>query len=159
MTRTRSKSVSGTHAAPPLQAPIVAEPPASYRVEPPLVPDSSMLGALLFQEPERSEAQTRIAGRELNAPTLLDYEIVNIALKKARQGQPAMAAQGLAQYPELPLRLHNVDAPAVFALAERYSLTAYDAAYLWLAAELKVPLVTFDRKLGMAAQRHLGALE
>ena len=27
-------------------------------------------------------------------------------------------------------------------------LSAYDAAYLWLAAELKAPLATFDRKLG-----------
>ena len=38
-------------------------------------------------------------------------------------------------------------------------LSAYDAAYLWLAAELKAPLATFDAKLGKAAQRHLGQLE
>jgi predicted nucleic acid-binding protein len=57
------------------------------------------------------------------------------------------------------LKLHGVDPLAVFALAERYALSAYDASYLWLAAELKAPLATFDRKLGTAAQRHLGELE
>ncbi len=40
----------------------------------------------------------------------------------------------------------------------RYQLSAYDAAYLWLAAELKAPLATFDAKLAAAAQAHLGAL-
>ena len=40
-----------------------------------------------------------------------------------------------------------------------YGLSAYDAAYLWLAAQLKAPLATFNRKLGEAAQAHLGALE
>jgi hypothetical protein len=30
---------------------------------------------------------------------------------------------------------------------------------LWLAAEMKAPLATFDRRLGVAAQRHLSALQ
>jgi len=41
-------------------------------------------------------------------------------------------------------------------LAMRYELSAYDAAYLWLAGVLGAPLATFDRKLGQAAGRHLG---
>jgi len=40
-------------------------------------------------------------------------------------------------------------------LAERYSLTACDAAYLWLAAELEVPLATFDDQLAEAATKYL----
>jgi len=45
------------------------------------------------------------------------------------------------------------------ALAERYALSGYDAAYLWLAAALKAPLATFDRRLGEAARRHLATLD
>ena len=44
-------------------------------------------------------------------------------------------------------------------LALRYDLSTYDAAYLWLAAGLKAPLATLDRRLGEAAQRHLQSLE
>jgi predicted nucleic acid-binding protein len=40
----------------------------------------------------------------------------------------------------------------------RYKLSGYDAAYLWLAAELKAPLATFDKKLAAAAQAHLSSL-
>lgn len=38
------------------------------------------------------------------------------------------------------------------ALAEKYSLTAYDAAYLELAIRLNVPLATLDQDLGRAAR-------
>ncbi|MDP3414253.1 MAG: type II toxin-antitoxin system VapC family toxin, partial [Polaromonas sp.] len=50
------------------------------------------------------------------------------------------------------------DTPAVADLAMRYGLSAYDAAYLWLAADLKCPLATFDDKLAAAARTHLAGL-
>ena len=39
----------------------------------------------------------------------------------------------------------------MLALALVWGLSAYDASYLWLAAALKVPLVTFDRQLAAVA--------
>ncbi len=33
-----------------------------------------------------------------------------------------------------------------------------EAAYLWLAEQLRCPLVTFDERLGRAATRHLAGL-
>ncbi len=138
--------------------PIIAQPPAPYRVHPPLVVDCSMLAAALFDEPERDAAATCLAGSELFAPFLLDFEIVSVALKKARQGLDDVAACGLADFRALSINRHRVDAQAQMALALRYDLTAYDAAYLWLAAELKAPLATFDHRLGEAAQRHLNTL-
>jgi predicted nucleic acid-binding protein len=139
--------------------PIVAEPPVSYRVWPPLVADCSMLAAMLFQEAQRSDAEQRIAEREINAPTLLDYELASVALKKARHGASHVAVEGLARYAAMSIRLHSVEIDAVLGLAGRYDLSACDAAYLWLAADLKAPLATFDRKLGEAAKRHLSLLE
>ncbi|MCZ7655266.1 MAG: type II toxin-antitoxin system VapC family toxin [Rhodocyclaceae bacterium] len=137
----------------------VAEPPATYRLRPPLVVDCSLLAAVLFDEPERDDVTTRMSGCELFAPHLLDFEIASVALKKSRLGLAEVAACGLADYGALPIRHRAIDLQGQVALALRYDLSTYDAAYLWLAAELKAPLATLDRRLGEAAQRHLQSLE
>ncbi|MGK6308796.1 type II toxin-antitoxin system VapC family toxin [Variovorax sp. DT-64] len=137
----------------------VAEPPAPFMARPPMVVDCSALSAILFDEPARDEALARLIGRSLHAPNLLDHEIVSVALKKRRQDGPAETiAQVLRDYATSDIDLHPVDSIAQYELAARYELTAYQAAYLWLAAELKAPLATFDRRLAEAAQAHLGTL-
>jgi predicted nucleic acid-binding protein len=141
------------------QACYVAEPPAPFSARPPMVVDCSALSAILFDEPARDEALARLVGRSLHAPNLLDHEIVAVALKKRREDGPAEAiAQVLRDYAISDIELHPVDPIAQYELAARYALTAYEAAYLWLAAELKAPLATFDRRLAEAAQAHLGTL-
>ena len=143
-----------------LPALFVAEPPALYLARPALVVDCSVLSAVLFEESMRDEALQRLAGRTLHAPTLIEHEIASVAMKKLAQGWPVKSVQAaLADFATHALELHRSDVVAQVELAQRYKLSAYDAAYLWLAAELKAPLATFDAKLGKAAQRHLGALE
>lgn len=138
---------------------ILAEPPVAYRVQPPLVIDASVIGALLFDEPERGQAQAWMQGKQLFAPQLLDYEVANVAVTKLRKGLTATAAQiALRAYESADIRLLDADAAQVVELAERYRLSAYDAAYLWLAADMKAPLATFDRRLGDAARKHLATL-
>lgn len=137
----------------------IAEPPAAYRLRPPMVVDCSAISAILFDEPARDQALERLAGHNLHAPNLLDHEIVSVALKKRKQDWPAASlALALADYAAYDLALHPIDLAAQHELALRYRLSAYDAAYLWLAAELKAPLATFDQKLATAGQAHLGAL-
>ena len=143
-----------------LPALFVAEPPALYLARPALVVDCSVLSAVLFEEAMRDEALQRLAGRTLHAPTLIEHEIASVAMKKLAQGWPVKSVQAaLADFATHALELQRSDVVVQVELAQRYKLSAYDAAYLWLAAELKAPLATFDAKLGKAAQRHLGALE
>lgn len=131
---------------------IVAESPGRYLVEPPLVVDCSVLAALLFDEPERPLAAEHLAGRSLHAPWLLDLEIASVAAKKAAAGAADSARLGLQDYASLSLSRHAVEPLALLDLAQRYRLTVYDAAYLWLAGTLGAPLATFDQRLGQAAQ-------
>jgi predicted nucleic acid-binding protein len=139
---------------------VVAEPPAAYLVRSPLVVDCSVLSAVLFEEVMRDDALRQLAGRSLHAPTLIDHEMASVALKKRRLGWPVASIEAaLADYASHALQLHRIDVSAQLALAEHYDLSAYDAAYLALAAALKAPLATFDRKLGAAATKHLRALE
>jgi predicted nucleic acid-binding protein len=43
--------------------------------------------------------------------------------------------------------------------AVRHQLSACDAAHLWLAAELKARLTTFDQRLATAARTQLAGLD
>ncbi len=135
----------------------VAEPPAGYRVLPPLVVDCSVLVAALFREPALEEQARGVMRRcELHAPSLLEYEIANVALKKTGMADDVEVLAALDGLDALEVTLHRVDLKGSFELGRRYALTAYDSAYLWLAGELKAPLATFDRKLANAARQHLG---
>jgi len=131
---------------------IVTEPAGRYARKPPLVIDCSVLAAVLFDEPDRDSAATVMAGKDLFAPDLLNHEIVSVAIRKSAAGHTALAGQALVDLAALELTRCRVDVRAQFELAE---LTAYDAAYLQLALELRAPLATFDRKLGKAAAKLL----
>lgn len=135
----------------------VAEPVAAYARRPWLVVDASVVAAVLFAEPWRDEAEARFRGRRLCAPSLIDFEIANIAVLKGRKkmlGNEEIE-RALAAYSGLDLRRENVAASAMRKVAFDYGLTAYDAAYLCVAEAVQAPLATFDALLGRAAKRYL----
>jgi predicted nucleic acid-binding protein len=66
-----------------------------------------------------------------------------------------LGARALADYVPQVIELHRPDVQAQYALAMRYGLSGYDAAYLWLAGFLQAPLATFNEKLAGAARAHL----
>ena len=155
-----SQSVSPSLSPPVLRQLLVAEPPAVWQVRPPMVVDCSALAAWLFQEPEMDLASTMLSGKTLHAPNLLPYEIANVARKKVQAGANAEHVRVLLDdFAAHQINWHAAPPQAVLALANRWSLSAYDAAYLWLAAELKAPLATFDRQLALATRQHLNTLE
>ena len=135
---------------------IIAEPGAAYRRRSPLVADCSVIAALVFNEAERETARNILAGRDIHVPNLIDYEIANVAVKKARLGFEKIATQALKLFAEFKLTRHEVEANEQWQMAMQHDLSAYDAAYLWLAEALRAPLATFDQKLGHAAQRGHG---
>jgi predicted nucleic acid-binding protein len=136
----------------------IAEPPAAYLARPPLVVDCSLISGLVFNEHWQVLAADRIVNRALHAPFLLQAELASVAVKKTRQAQQQIAQEGMVLFQSMDISLHPLRALEVVALALRYQLSGYDAAYLWLAAELNAPLATFDEKLAAAAQTHLGKL-
>jgi predicted nucleic acid-binding protein len=110
----------------------------------------------LAPSPSASPTATRaehLKGETLLAPTLIDYELANIARKKTR-AHPESAAQIQAAL-DAASRLHiqRVPVPAIDLLrvARDTRRTVYDAAYLWLARTRDAELVTLDRRLADAA--------
>ena len=119
------------------------------------VVDASALAAIAFQEPEAAEAEALLKGADIYAPSLLAYELTNIAWKKA-QKNPALA-EFLAHSLEtvLATRIHWAEPVYrnVVSLALETGLSAYDASYLYVARALGAELVTFDGRLRAAARR------
>jgi predicted nucleic acid-binding protein len=138
----------------------VAEPAAVWLQRPPVVADCSVVAAVVFAEQACDEAAALLDHKAVHAPALLPFELASVACKKQRAGmQAAQVEHALRDFAEQRIALHAVPPEATAALALHYDLSAYDAAYLWLATELKAPLATFDRRLGIAARQHLGPLE
>lgn len=138
----------------------VAEPPAVYLVRPALVVDASLMAASVFGEAARDVAEARLRGCSLHAPGLIDYELSNVAVTKLRRNEITLesAVQALAEFSMMALERHEPVPEEVVAIAKHYRLSAYDAAYLWLAGAIKAPLATFDRQLADAANDYLGKL-
>ena len=80
---------------------------------------------------------------------------MSVALKKLREGRADVVEQGLADFASLRLVRCSTNAEAQLGIAERYDLSAYDAAYLQLSVEMNAPLATFDRELAQVARRVL----
>lgn len=117
--------------------------------------DASALAAIAFAEPGADAVIDLIDGHRLHAPTLIVFELTNVAWKRAKK-QPAATAlflQALEVLEGLGLRFRGIDQGEVVRLGLATGLTAYDAAYLWLARALAMPLVTLDKKLGAHARR------
>ncbi|MDO8751824.1 MAG: type II toxin-antitoxin system VapC family toxin [Dehalococcoidia bacterium] len=117
------------------------------------VVDASVVAALVFNEPRANDAAVLVTDGELHAPTLLGYEMANVALQKTRR-TPAMGgayAIALNRVFRMGIRFEDVPYEAVYRLATQTSLSAYDASYLYLARLLGAELVTFDRRLQAVA--------
>jgi predicted nucleic acid-binding protein len=117
-----------------------------------VVVDASVIAAIAFGEPDGRTLVAHLSGQTLLAPTLLDYEIANIAWKKARAHPEAAPLIQAALNATSRLAVTRVPVPAVdlFRIARETGLTAYDSAYLWLARAHDAELVTLDRALAMA---------
>jgi predicted nucleic acid-binding protein len=103
-----------------------------------------------------SHASDRLS---LHAPALLEFEVANglaIARKRARVGDDdalkamdGFAGLGIGIYPLLSLF------PKVLFYCDKYDISAYDAAYVALADDLKAEFVTADKRL-FNSTRELG---
>lgn len=113
--------------------------------------DASALAAVMFDEPEAEPVIASISGR-LVAPTLIRYEIASVCTTKLIR-YPQLKRYTLARYRLLDrLELETAEPAwhALPALAERWAISTYDAAYLQIALQRGAFLVTLDARLAAA---------
>lgn len=122
--------------------------------------DCSVAVAAFFEEENAIEATAALLGYALHAPTLLPFEFANVSRSKSRAGATAQAVgRAMQTFHDARVSLHPQSPQTLHALALAENLSAYDAAYLALALQLKARLLTYDLRLAAAAERLLGAAE
>jgi len=127
-----------------------------------IVLDASAAIDWLIQSPAGQLIERRIYSRKetLHAPHLLDLEVTQVMRRLAREGTVSDQRADMAIQDFLNLRIvrfpHFVFLPRVWEL--RHRLSAYDAAYIALAEQLRAPLITRDRRLA-ASSGHAAQIE
>ena len=89
---------------------------------------------------------------ELYAPQLIHYELGNVTLIKAKKNAIKENRKYFLSNLLQTVNIQDSDFVSIFDLAQKHSLTFYDAAYLQLAIDLKLPLATYDQQLIDAAK-------
>lgn len=117
--------------------------------------DASAMLSLIFPDEEISSYHQQIFDQFQNntvkciAPPLLKIEVAN-ALKngvKRKRLTPDIATQIFQKFLQLPIEYKSEDASAALSLAIRHDLSVYDAIYLAQVIQLKLELITRDKKL------------
>ena len=118
------------------------------------VVDASVFAAAYFRESREPEARRLIAGQDMVAPTLVNYEMASIARSKlaADPQMRMLVSNGLREFLQFNIQRLDVDFPQVVDLSLLTGLSTYDASYLYLARQLNLPLITFDRQLATVAR-------
>lgn len=118
----------------------------------PTVLDASAVVELLIRNPAAEPVAAAIGRGDAVAPALLDVEVVHVLARLERLGELS-AAGGSAAVDALvsaPITRVSRSALARAAWRRRHNLSAYDAVYAALAAALRAPLITADRRLANA---------
>jgi predicted nucleic acid-binding protein len=101
-------------------------------------------------------ANRLVEERGFAAPELLPFEVLAVLRRDERRGILAgpRGAAALHDLEDMPVTLFSTRPLVERAWELRHNFSAGDAMYLVLADALDEPLVTGDRALARAAQRH-----
>lgn len=115
-----------------------------------IVVDSSAVVDALTAVVGTDELRARLAGEELHAPSLIDYETVSVVRRLTLAGHlsATRARDLLTDFDDLPIRRWPFTGTLrVRAFQLRDTVSAYDAAYVVLAEALDCTLLTRDARL------------
>lgn len=119
-----------------------------------VVADASALAAIIFEEPAADTVDPQLRAAELWAPTILQFELANVAWKKIRRN-PSKGVEILgalrAFFADRPIEWVDIDVTDVVLIAQQTGLTPYDASYVWLAGSIGADLVTLDTRIAATA--------
>lgn len=119
-----------------------------------IVVDTSVILAVVLNEPHKAALIQLTVDAELVAPASLHWEIGNAlsAMVKRARLTPEEAQAALVDYHKIPLRFLDIPLADAVRVAAQHGLYAYDAYMLVSAQQLSCALLTLDGGLQVAAQ-------
>ena len=119
-----------------------------------IVIDTSVLIAVIVDEPERNSIIELTNEKTLIGPGCIPWEIGNAFSAMFKQDRLSLdvAVKGLKIFETIPIRLVQPDFFNAITISKQTNMYAYDAYFLDCAHRLKAPLLTLDRKLKTAAR-------
>ena len=111
-----------------------------------IVVDTSVLIAVILNEPEKAGIVRATVGHSLIGPESIRWEIGNAfsAMFKKRRIALRQAQQAIAVFEGIPIRYVDVDLRHALQLAHEAGIYAYDAYFLECALRHRAPLVSLD---------------
>ncbi len=118
------------------------------------VVDTSIIIAVIANEPEKPAIIAHTHGAELFAPSSLRWEVGNAFSAMLKRNRITLEqARAAAQiYEQIPLHVIDVDLSQALELAGRLNIYAYDAYVIACALNQSCPLLTLDGGLSYAAK-------
>ena len=120
-----------------------------------LVLDTSIIMAVLFNEPQRETILSISKGAELLSAASLPLEVgnaVSLAFKRGKLDLPA-GEEVMKSFGKMKIRLMEIDYLRAVQISYEYNHYAYDAYMLQVAEKERAQLCTLDRKLRSAAEQ------
>ena len=119
-----------------------------------LVVDTSVIIAVIANEPEKASLVTHTQGADLFAPRSIYWEIGNAfsAMLKRQRVTVEQAKTAIEIYRQIPLNLTDVDLLQAVELAAQLNIYAYDAYIIACAINQNCPLLSLDSGLIRAAK-------
>ena len=127
-----------------------------------IVVDTSVLIAVIADEPEKPALVKATRGAELIAPHSVHWEIGNAfsAMFKRKLITLEKAQQSLKIYRKIRVDFVEVELEESLNIAQQLNIYAYDAYLIRCALKYEAPLISLDRGLrGYAQQMNINVLE
>ena len=119
-----------------------------------IVVDTSVIIAVIANEPEKDSLIRQTIGADLLAPPSCHWEVGNAfsAMLNRRRITLPQAQQAIDAYRSIHIRFVDVELLQAVELAQRLGIYAYDAYIIACALNQRCALISLDRRLVAAAK-------
>ena len=120
-----------------------------------IVIDTSVVIAVIANEPEKDTLVELTKGADLIAPYSVHWEIGNAfsAMLRRKRIRVEQAIIAVKLYRKIPIRFVDVELEESLKMADTLGVYAYDAYLIRCALKYKSPLISLDRNLVSAAKQ------